>query len=336
MSRRRRSSIGVKKRRRALKVLIAGILFLSLLFLSMPYLKHINAYRSAIDRYDFNALSQELAWIEDKGSWLKKIPLIREGELWLKLNQGDYENLELELAQYEDDSHRFWLFQLHLLKGQPNDAEKVIQAFSSPTLKRFSEGLLWADKEEYEKAVSTLLTIEDSDLGSEEQVLKSIALARSYMALGKLEQAQKSWQIAAKLSSEHPMVMETEYDLALTTGQWGRAKELSGQIIASQDSPYRQQLLVKKALLALVVGDRESYQGSLEELGKKEKGEAYVNYLTGLEVYERGEFKQAVEYLQGALELGLPSFVEKDATLALAQARERVEAEDALKRVIGY
>lgn len=336
MVRRRRLSKGVRKRRRAMKVLLAGILLLSLLLLSIPYVKHINAYRSAIDRYDFNTLSQELAWIENKGKWLKKIPLVQEGELWLRLNQGDYENLEGELAQYEDDAHRFWLFQLYLLKAQPNNAEEVIQSFGSPALKRFSEGLLWADNEEHEKAVSTLLTISDSDLNSEERVLKSITLARSYMALGNLEQAQKSWQIAANLSSKHPMVVDTEYNLALSTGQWGRAKELSSQIIAPKDSPYTQQLLVKKALLALVVGDRGSYQDSLEELGKMEKGEACVNYLTGLEVYERGEFQHAVEYLQRAIDIGVPRFLENDATTALALAKERVEAEAAIKQVIGY
>ncbi|HHY26137.1 MAG TPA: hypothetical protein GX523_05170 [Desulfitobacterium dehalogenans] len=335
MSRRKRVPKRNSRNRQALPVLISGILILILLFEGLPYFQHISAYRSAVDRYDFTALSQELAWIEENGVWLKRIPFIEKGELWLRLNQGEYEEMELELVQYGDDGHRFWLFQLYLLRDRPDEAEKVIAALQNPALQKLAQGMLWANGEDNEKAVSTLLTISDRDLNSEDQVLKNIALSRSYLTLGKLEQAQKSWQIAAEISSTHPLVLGTEYDLALFTGQWGRAKELSSQSAPVHAASYGEQVLVKKALLALVIGDRESYDNTLKALETKDKGEAYVLYLAGIKMYERGEFAQAAENLNGAIQMGLPDLIEKDAAQALTQAQERVEAEGALQAITG-
>lgn len=335
MAKRRRTPQGNKKRKRAFRLLMVALLFFVFILASVPYIKHISTYRNAISHYDFQIASQELTWIEEKASWLKKIPLIQEGEVWLKLNQGSYEDLEQVLAKYDDNSHRLWLFQLYLLKDQSDKAKSIIPNFDSPAYTKLSEGLLWADQEDYEKAVNALLTINDGDLALGEQVMKNIALARSYMAQGKFEQARRFWQVAAGLSSNHPLVVETEYDLALSSGQWGRAKELSNQLSTDFDNPYKEQLLVKKALLALVVGDRTSYQESLKELETKENGEAYTRYFKGLEMYERGEFASAMEDIQGALELGLPSFLEVDASQALAQVKERVEAERALKAITG-
>lgn len=324
-----------ERKKRVLQILLSGILILLLLFAGLPYFQHVGAYRGAVDRYDFAALTQELAWIEKNAAWLKKLPFIAEGELWLKLNQGEYEAIESELVRHEDDGHRFWLFQLYLLKDRPDEAEKVIAVLDNPALQKLAQGMLWGKGEEHEKAVNTLLSISEGDLNSEDRVLKNIALSRSYLALGKLEQAQKSWQMAAEISSTHPLVSETEYDLALFTGQWGKAKELSSQSSPVQATSYGEQVLVKKALLALVIGDREGYENTLKALEAKENGEACIQYLTGVKAYERGEFAQAAEYLDGAIQMGLPGFIEKDAAQALAQAKERIEAEGALQAITG-
>lgn len=335
MSRKKRSSRGYKKRMRILKILIGGILIFGILFLSSPYLKHIMAFRGAIDRYDFMALSQELTWMEDKADWLKKVPAIREGELWLKLNQGNHQDLEADLLQYDDDTQRFWLFQLYCLQGKLGEAESMIHTFKSLPLQRLAEGLLWYEEESYEEAEKVLLTINDTDLNREEQVLKNIALTRSLMASGDLERAQKSWQSASEISSAHPQVLATEYDLALNLGQWDRAKELSRQLVGTDNISYTQQLLVKKAILSLVIGERKSYEDTLKEIEKLEDGEACLQYLAGIEEYEHGDFVKAAEHLQGALDRGLPQFVVKDATIALQQAGERIAAEKALSKVIG-
>lgn len=273
--------------------------------------------------------------MEDKAGWLKVVPAIREGELWLKLNQGSYENLEADLLKYDDDTQRLWLLQLYCLQGKPKEAESILQTFKAFPLQRLAEGLLWYEEESYEEAVNVLLTINDTDLNREEQVLKNIALTRSHMAIGDLDRAQKSWRTASETSSAHPQVLATEYDLALTLGQWDRAKELSRQLVVTDNISYTQQLLVKKAILSLVIGERERYEDTLKEIDKLEDGEACLQYLAGIEVYEHGDFVKAAEHLQGALDLGLPQFVEKDAIIALQQANERIEAENALQKITG-
>jgi hypothetical protein len=80
------------------------------------------------------------------------------------------------------------------------------------------------------------------------------------------------------------------------------------------------------------VGERQVYQQILEELGARENGVAYVDYLSGLELYGLGKFKEAADDFQKSLDHGLTNPIRSDAESALSQAKERVKAESALNQ----
>ena len=336
MSKKKRPSSAARKRRVRIPRIVGvvfALIFCIGLIINFPVIGHVKEVRSALDRYDIEAVDTELAWIGDNASWLKKVPMIRDGEIWLKLNQGAYDDLEGDLAQFEDDKHRFWLFQAHLLMDQENKAQLDIQTLQSSSLRALAEGLLLAKEGNDQKASDKIRTATDSELNHDEKVLKYISLARIEMSLGDLDRAQEAWKRANELSSDYPLVVETEYDLALTSGQWGRAKELSLRLEEISGDPNRLQvLLIKKALLALTVGERQIYQETLEELGTLKDGEAYLNYLSGTELYEQGNFKEAEKNFQNSLNRGLPNPIRRDAEKALAQAKERIQAENALNQ----
>ncbi len=336
MAKRKRASSGLRKRKASLPriVLVVTLILLFMgLILNFPVLGHIKEVRSALDRYDVEGLSGELAWISENASWLKKVPLIRDGEIWLELNQGEYKDLEARLTQFKDDKHRFWLFQAHLLMEQENKAQQDISALQSSSLHALAEGILLAQQGDEQKASVTLQASKDSELNQEAKVLKYISLARLEMSRGDLDRAQEAWKRASEVSSNYPLVIETEYDLALVSGQWGKAKELSLQLekfprSSSQADVFR----IKKALLALTVGERQVYQQILEELGTRENGVAYVDYLSGIELYGQGKFKEAAENFQNSLDRGLTNPIRSDAESALTQAKERTQAESALNQ----
>lgn len=336
MAKQKRPSFAVRKRKaRIRRITLVGIILLGIIGLIsiFPVIGHIKEIRSALDRYDFIRLTGELAWIDENASWLKKVPMIRDGEFWLKLNQGEYEDLESKLAQFSDDKHQFWLFQVHLLMDQENKAQQDIQTLKSSSLRALAEGLLLVKEGDYQKASDKMRTAPDSKLSQDQLVLKYISISRIEMSLGNLDRAQDAWESANKLSPLYPLVVETEYDLTLVSGQWGRAKELSRQLEELPEYAKRSELfLIKKALLALTVGERQIYQQAREELGTQKNGEAYLDYLSGIEFYEQGKFKEAAENFQSALNYGLPESVQRDAENALAQAKERIQAENALNQ----
>lgn len=336
MAKRKRASSGLRKRKASLPrlvlVLIILLFFIGLI-LNFPVIGHIKEVRSALDRYDIEGLSSELAWINENASWLKKVPLIRDGEIWLEVNQGEYEDLEARLTKLKDDKHQFWLFQVHLLMEQENKAQQDISALQSSPLHTLAEGILLAQQGEDQKASDTLQASKDSELNREAKVLKYISLARVEMSRGNLDKAQESWKRANEVSSNYPLVIETEYDLALVSGQWGKAKELSLQLESfPRTSSQTDVLRIKKALLALTVGERQVYQQILEEFGARENGVAYVDYLSGIELYGQGKFKEAADNFQKSLDHGLTNPIRSDAEKALTQAKERVQAEGALNQ----
>ena len=138
---RRNSYYQTKRKNKIGLFLITSALIVVIVIMTMPYLKHINAFRQGLADYDFAILKQELAWFEEKGPWLKKLLLIHEGELWLMLNQGQYEAIESELVQTDKDSYRFWLLQLYLAQGKGDKAEELLSAFNDQNYRKLAEGL---------------------------------------------------------------------------------------------------------------------------------------------------------------------------------------------------
>lgn len=331
----RRGHLKIRKGRlRISRVLFVGFLLLSILGIvgNSSLISHIKEFRMAIDRYDVRVLTEEISWIEKNASWLKKIPLIRDGEFWLKLNQGQFEDLESQLAQFSDDKHRFWSFQLHLALSQEGKAQEDIEGFKSSAYRDLAQGLINVKRGNYEKGNEQVRSATDSELSRDEQVLKNISIARIEMSLQDLEKAQKAWERAEALSPLNPLVIEAEYDLALASGQWGRAQEIFPKLEALPGYEERPDFLIKKALLALTMGERQLWEQTMEKLSSLKNGEAYRDYLLGIEYYEQGEFKQAAEYFQSSMKGSLPTIIHQDAEKAWAQSKERVEADSLLSK----
>lgn len=334
MSKRKVRSKGRKRRVRIQRVLLIGALLLGILGLigSFPFLGHIKELRAALDRYDVTSLEKELAWIDEKAAWIKKLPIIRDGEFWLQLNQGENTNLASQLALYPDDKHRFWLFQLHLRTEEESKALLDSEGLQSFSLRSLAEGLLLARQGEYLKARDRVQAATDSELSREDQVLKNIILTRLEMSLSNQDKALEAWNRAKELSPHHPLIIETEYDLALASEQWEKAKELGRQLEGIPGFSNNPDYLIKKALLALTIGERQMWQQTLEELSAISNGKAYQDYLLGNELYDSGQFKEAAKHFQSAVDGNLTKQFKADAEKALAQASERVQAETALNQ----
>lgn len=336
MNAKKKTSRLKKHRLRLGRVMIVGIIAV-VLVISMsllPALGHIKGVRSAVDRYDVEKLAVELAWFDTHAEWLKRLPLIRDGELWLKLSLGEYDGLEERLQAFRDDKHQFWLLQVHLLLGDKEKAQAALAGLESESRHALGEALIEVYAGDHLNARKKLELTGDSGLSLEERVLKAITSARVEMALNNDKGAQAAWAEAKKLAAEHPLVQETEWDLALAEGQWGRALELSDQLTSlSGNTSRRELLLTKKALLALTVGERRVYEETVSQLTGQKNGEALISYLAGNEHYAQGDFKGASERLQNALKLGLPDAVRDDAESALKQVNERVQAELALSNL---
>lgn len=327
----------VKKRKLRLgRVFILGIMTIAILIsISLfPVFEHIKGVRSSLDSYDVEALTTELAWFDEHAGWLKHLPLIRDGELWLKLSQGEYDGLEERLQAFGDDKHQFWLLQAHLLMGEGDKAQADLVGLESESYHALAEALIQTKTGDYSNAKKKLELAADSDLNLEERVLKAITLSRLEMAVNNYEGARAAWTLAQKMAVQHPLVIEMEWDLALAKGQWGRALELSELLKNSPGNSSRTELmLTKKALLSLTVGERLMYEEIVAQLAEQKNGEALISYLTGNDLYAQGDFKGASERLKNALMLGLPDWVRGDAENALAQAKERIEIDPVLSKL---
>ena len=332
----KRSRKRIRKNRTGRNLLIIIFLLVGLVAYFAPTLQHLNNYNSALKDYDFQTVAEELTWIEKKASWLKLLPFVEDGELWLKLNLGEGQSIESQLKESDKESHKLWLFQYYSSQGELEKAQAVSQSLQSLGLKRLSEGLLLIQEGKYDEGAAILYTIGNSDLDTEEYIFLQIALARSEMALGNLAKAQRTWQLAEEKAPLHPLVKATEVDLALVTGQWSLAQEKIEELRPLQeDSPYTTYLLVKKALLSLVLGEKENFQNTLGKLEGLPHGEGCQLYLKGIEAYGNEDFPQAVEYLESALEKEMPKYLMRDAEVALSQASERVQASEEIQRITG-
>jgi tetratricopeptide (TPR) repeat protein len=318
-----------KRRIRVKRVLLTGVLFLCILA-SLPVLWHVKEIRTAQDRYDFQGLQEELDWVEERTPWLKKIPLIRDSEFWLNLNQGQYEVVQNKLTHYEDDKHKFWLFQIYLLKNQEKQAQNLIQELESVSRRELAEGLFAAKVGDNHLAGEKIRLVADSELNHEEQILKNLSLTRIEMALGNLDKAEEALNKAKKLSPQYPLALATEFDLLLASGKWEAAKQLEVKLEGIPSYSERPDYLIKKALLALTIGELEVWNRTLTHLSELENGDSYREYLTGVESYQLGKFNEAIVHLKKSLEQDLPDQFRKDAEKALAQASERLNAESAL------
>jgi tetratricopeptide (TPR) repeat protein len=335
MSKRRGSKKGRKLRLRFAKVFFFGIILISLLYLMINFtlIKHIKELRTAIDRYDNKIVTEELTWIDENASWLNKIPFIRDAGFWSRLNQGEYENIDSQLTQFSDDKHRFWLFQVHLAKDEESRAQQDLAGFNSAAYRALANGLLNIKQGKYEEGYQQIQSSAESELSRDEQVLKNISLARIEILRGNQEKAQAAWQKAKEVSPLNPLIREMEYDLALASGQWGKAKEVFLKLEENPSYSERPDFLTKKALLALTVGERPIWEQAIEKLSKMTNGKAYIDYLLGIENYEQGQFKEAMKYFQSALAGNLPEQIQQDAEKSWIQSKERVEAELALSKV---
>lgn len=332
MSRKRGRVKGRKKQIRVSRVLFIGVILFVILGLlgNLSLIRHLKEFRTAIDRYDTRSLAKELLWINQNASWLKKIPMVRDGELWLNLNQGQFENLDSQLAEFSDDKHRFWLFQVHLAVGQDSEAQQDIEGLQSMSLRALAKGLMEARLGNFKEGVEQVHLSIDSDLGRDEQVLKNITLARLEMSLGNLDKAQEAWEVAEALSPMNPLISETEYDLALASGQWGRAKTIVAKLEEVPGYDQSPDFLIKRALLALTLGERQIWEQTIEKLSNIKNGNIYTDYLLGIEYYELGQFKQAAQSLESSMAGELPAAIYQDAKKAWEQATERIKAEPLL------
>lgn len=329
MKKRRLPPKHVRRKRTIRGLLVVGLLLCTLI--SFPLVWHLKEIRVAQDRYDLQKLTEEMLWVEEKIPLLKKFPLVRDSALWVKLNRGQTEEAETELAKLPDDKHRFWLFQLYLSTHQVDEARGLILNMESSSLRHFAEGLLAMEDADLQSARDSILSIKDSEIHREEQILKYLTLSRIEMNEDQFEKAEEYVNQAKTLSPQYPLTWITEYDLLLAREEWEQARQFQVKLEGIPGYAERPDFLIKKALLALTLGEREVWNDLKRHIGDLENGESYQEYMAGIEAYEQGQFEEAKVNFKNSLEQDLPNPFRKDAEKALTQASERVEAERALE-----
>lgn len=300
--------------------------------LMMLLIAHIFQIRVAKDHFDIVHLDREITWIKKNAPWFDRIPLIRDSDIWLSLNQGKVLP-DREILANSDDKHLFWLVQFKLQKGQYTEASEILNKIVSPSEQMLGMGLLDLAQGRYDSALQKLNAAQDTKLTKEENVLKLLALSRRLMVLGENVSAQEEWEKAKNIAPNHPLIVAAEFDLALLRGDWKNAEELLPQI--DQWPGYDQdfEFQTKKGLLYLTLGQKEEWDEVLTHLNQLPEGKPYGSYLAGIKKYREGDWKTAKVNLQDSLTTQLSPLIQQDARMALQQVDERLSADKALQKL---
>jgi len=291
--------------------------------------------RQAKSNYDIRIVQEELLWLEKNAGLLNNLWFVRDTKLWLELNIGG-KDLESKLVSYQDEKHQFWLYLHYLQEDKLTDAQNTLDKMSESSLKTFGKGLMLISKGDAQQAQRLLTETEMNwkKLSVEEQILGHLSLAQTALILEDRQAAQTELQAAQQLSPNNPAYLSMAFNMAIEEGQWAKAIELGRSIDAQTWRPLNALYETKKAILAIHVGNSQDFSDSLDSLKELPQGEAYINYVNGIQALEQGQLEKGRDLLAAALEKGLEGELKVDAQTALNQVIDRQKAELKLRAVV--
>ncbi len=321
------------KRRRQITYLFFLIIIISVLI--SPFLWRMNRLRVAESGYDFQKIKVELQWWEEHGSLLNRLGIIRDASLRYQLNIGG-ENLESELAMYQDDKHQFWLFLQNLRNEKIVEAQNVLNQLDQKQLGQLGQGLISMAQGDVEESVRFLAEAEQDwkSMPKEAQTLRHLTLVKAGMVMGDHQVTQIEFEAAQSLDPNNPACLTMAFDIAIGEGQWAKARELN-QIIATQTwRPKNTLLETKKALLAIHENNMQELSDSLSVLMELPLGNASIDYVNGIHALNKGHLQEGRALLESALKSGLEGGLKADAQKSLDQIIARQNVDRSLRLII--
>lgn len=291
--------------------------------------------RKADTDYNIQEVQVQLQWLDVHGSLFNRLEVIKDAKLRLELNVGG-KDLELKLAEYQDEKHQFWLFLLNLQEGKLTEAQNVIDQFANTPLGQLGQGLMSLSKGNADES-RRLLAEEEIDWKSlpfKEQSLRHLTLAQAAMMLGDDQSIHSELRAAQQLEPNNPTCLSVEFDVAIAQGQWAKALELSHLIDAQTWRPKNILFETKKAVLAIHENNLTGLSVSLAALKVLPQGEACIFYVNAIQALDKGQFQEGKDLMEHALKNGLDGGLKADAQKALEQVAARQKA-DPLLRVVG-
>ena len=330
MLKRRKNSL--RRRRQTTFLLLLSIIFMLIVG---PFVWRIEQLRQAESVYDVQRVNEELQWIEVHGGLLNKLRLIKDAKLWLELNLGS-KDLESKLTMYQDEQHRFWLFLLYLQDGKTTQAQNVIGPMGKTPRGQLGQGLISLSKGDAEESRRLLAEMEMDweKLARQEQTLRHLALAQAAMIMGDHLSTQAELEAAQGLEPNNPACLSMAFDIAIGEGQWAKALELSQSIVAQTWRPKTTLFETKKAVLAIHENNMQELSDSLASLKELPRGDACINYVSGIQALNKGQLQEGANLLERALNSGLDGGLKADAQIALDQVKERQKADQDLRSVL--
>lgn len=301
-----------------------------------PFVWRIEQLRQAESVYDVQKVNEELQWLEGHGGLLNKLTLIRDAKLWSELNVGS-KDLEAKLTMYQDEKHRFWLFLLNLQDGKITEAQNVIGPMGNTPLGQLGQGLMSLSKGDAKESRRLLeeLEVDWEKMTKHEQTLRHLTLAQAAMIMGDHLSTQVELEAAQGLEPKNPACLSVAFDIASGEGQWAKALELSHSIVAQTWRSKTTLFETKRAVLAIRENNLQELSDSLASLKELPRGDAYINYVNGIQALHKGQLQEGESLLERALKSGLDGGVKVDAQKALEQVTERQKVDQVLRSVVG-
>lgn len=332
--------IGLLKRRKRSPKRRQTTFFLSLMFIVIiiigPILWHMERLRKADTDYNVQEVQVQLQWLDVHGGLFNRLGLIKDAKLRLELNVGS-KDLELKLAEYQDEKHQFWLFLLNLQEGKLTEAQNVIGQFANTPLGQLGQGLISLSKGNADESRRLLADgeIDWQSLPLKEQSLRHLILTQAAIMLGDDQLTRAEFRAAQQLEPNNPACLSVGFDVALAQGQSAKALELSHLIDAQTWRPKNSLFETKKAVLAFHENDLTGLSVSLSALKELHQGDACIYYVNAIQALGKGQLQEGKDLLERALKSGLDDGLKADAQRALEQVAARQKAEPLLQVVGG-
>ncbi|TGE32490.1 hypothetical protein E4K68_12205 [Desulfosporosinus sp. Sb-LF] len=296
-----------------------------------PFILRMGSLYQAESVYDVQTVKEELQWLEVHAGILNKLGMVRDTELWLALNLGK-QDLESRLV-YEDEKHRFWLFLLKLQEGKTTEAQKIIDSLGNTPLSYLEQALMSLSKGDAveSRRLLTKTDVKWETLRRQEQTLRHLTLAQAAMITGDYQSTQLELEMAQSMEPNNPACLSVSFDLAIGEGKWAKAIELSHSIASQSWRPKNVLFETQKAILAIHEGNIKELSDSLVSLKEFPRGEAYINYVNGIQALKKGQLEEGKSSLDRALKGGFDGGIKADAQKALEQIKERQNADNGLR-----
>lgn len=307
-------------------LLLAVLIVAAVAALLFPAVSRVRNLAAAQQRYDLAAVREDLDWFNQQGRWMENIPAVRDGAMWLRLNSGQTEGLEAELAKYRDEKYRFWLFLLQLQSGKTDQAEATLGEIKGKSRHELGQALVRLFQGDGNQA-GALLDSKPSGLNSHEQALWNLSRAQSDIMLGKLEDAGKAAQAAGSIEPQNPNVEMVQLRVALAKENLTRADQIAVHLQNGAWFTSDPEFWVQVGLLDLAENNAAGYTKTVAKLAALPQSGAYAAYLQGIQYLNAGRLEQGTAALETALESGLEGCLKADARQAVQQAKERMAAE---------